>query len=124
MSALSEEEAEAVRSWLDRNQFELVSSSEGDESGLLGDRQDVWERDGTLLRLTRDHGQWHYDLSRTGANVWLDIDRVAASMGTTSTVPVDRVADIAPSMNDRVFGALSTALHHSPGTPSHPAEQG
>jgi hypothetical protein len=57
MSTLTDDEVEAVRGWLDHHQFEHVSSVRGD-SAAFGDRQDVWERDGTVLRVTRDRGQW------------------------------------------------------------------
>jgi hypothetical protein len=57
MSELTDEDAGDVRDWLDRNQFQHVSSLGGDTTAF-GDRQDVWERDGTLVRLSRDRGQW------------------------------------------------------------------
>jgi hypothetical protein len=113
MSELADEEVAAVQSWLDRHQFEHVSSVGGDSEGF-GDRQDVWERDRTLLRITRDRGQWWYDLSRSGTNVWLDVDGVAGAMGFKSTAPVERVADVASSIDDRVFVALSTVVRSSP----------
>lgn len=112
MSELTAAQAEAVRSWLDRNQFQHVSSIGGDSTGF-GDRQDVWEREGTLFRLTRDRGQWWCDLSRSGANLWLDVDGVATALGSKSTAPVERAADVA-SIDDRVFGALRTVVRHSP----------
>lgn len=112
VSELTEEEAETVRDWLRRNQFQNVSSVGGDSAGF-GDRQELWERDGTLIRLTRDRAQWWYDLSRSGANLWLDVDRVAGALGSESTAPVERVADVA-SIDDRKFGALSTVVRHSP----------
>ena len=113
MSDLTDDEADAVGGWLDRHEFEKVSSRGGDSSPF-GDRQDVWERDGTLVRLTRDRGQWWYDVSRHGANVWLDVDSVAGALGSKSTAPVDRVADVTGSIDDRVFGALSASIRHAP----------
>lgn len=44
MSELTVDEAEAVRSWLERHQFEHVSTVGGD-SAAFGDRQDIWERE-------------------------------------------------------------------------------
>src|SRR4051794_6725293 len=72
MTELTAEEARALRGWLNTHQFQTVSSIGGD-SAPFGDRQEVWERDGTLIHLTRDRGQWWYDLSRRSTNVWLDI---------------------------------------------------
>lgn len=112
MSELTAEEAETVRGWLRRNRFENVSSVGGDSAGF-GDRQEVWERDGTLFRLTCDRGQWWCDLSRSGADLWLDVDGVAGASGSTSTALVERVADVA-SVDDRKFSALSTVVRHSP----------
>jgi hypothetical protein len=109
VAGLTDDDAEGVRKWLDENQFERVSEG-GGTAAWPGDRQDVWERDGTLVRLTRDPGgQWSCALSR-GGRVWLDVDRVASAMGTASTVPSERVAELAGSMSDRVFEALVTAL--------------
>lgn len=113
MSELTVEEAGAVRGWLERNQFEHASHVGGD-SVAFGDRQDVWERSGTLFRLTCDRGQWWYDLSRSGTGVWLDVDDVAGAMRFKSTVPVERVADIAGYLDDRVFDALHTGMRHAP----------
>jgi hypothetical protein len=113
VSQLTVEEAETVRGWLERNEFEHVSSI-GGESAAFGDRQDVWEREGTLLRLTRDRGQWWYDLSRAGSTVWLDVDGVAGAIGVKSDAPFERVAGVASSIDDRVFDALSDAVRHSP----------
>jgi hypothetical protein len=112
VSELSEVEVEAIRKWLVRNQFDHVSGVGGD-SAPFGDSQDVWERDGTLLRLARDRGQWWYDLSRSGTAVWLDVDAVAAASGCKSVVPVERVADVVGWVDDRVFAALATAVRHS-----------
>jgi hypothetical protein len=108
VAELNDEDAEEVRRWLDRNQFQHISSIGGDSAGF-GDRQDVSERDGTLIRLTRDRGQWWYDMSRSNANVWLDVDSVAAAMGYKQTAPVERVDVVASSVDDRVFGALRPA---------------
>jgi hypothetical protein len=113
MSQLTNDQAEDVRGWLDRHEFEKVTSRGGDFSPF-GDRQEVWERHGTLVRLTRDRGQWCYELSRDGANVWLDIDAVAGAIGSKSTAPADRVADVAGSIDDRAFGALSASPRPSP----------
>ena len=112
VSQLTEQEAEAVRTWLARHQFAHLSTIGGDTAGF-GDRQDLWERDGTLVRLTRDRGQWWWDLSRAGAEVWLDVDSVAGAMGSKSGTPVERVADVA-SVDDRVFGVLSSVLRRPP----------
>lgn len=113
MSQLTDEDAEDVRHWLSRNAFKHLSSVGGDTTGF-GDRHDIWERDGTLIRLTRDRGQWWYDMSRTGIGSWLDVDTVSAAMGYKLTAPVERVADIASSIDDRDFGALLTVERHSP----------
>jgi hypothetical protein len=113
MFGVSDEEAEGVRKWLDQHLFDHVLSRGGDSAGF-GDSQDVWVGDGTLVRLTRDRGQWSCDLSRSGSDVWLDVDRIAAAMGLDSTVPVQRVAELVGSMNDRVFRVLSATLPHSP----------
>jgi len=113
MSRLTDEDAEDVRLWLSRNAFKDVSSVGGDTTDF-GDRQDTWERDGTLVRLTRDRGQWWYDMSRTGTGSWLDVDTVSGAMGYKLTAPVERVAYIASSIDDRVFGALLTVERHSP----------
>ncbi|WP_404385018.1 hypothetical protein LL946_04020 [Knoellia locipacati] len=113
MSMLAGEDADEVRNWLGRNEFEHVSSVGGDTAGF-GDRQDIWERDGTLIRVTRDRGQWWYDMSRAGTGSWLDVDTVAGAMGYKLTAPVERVAYVAASIDDRVFGALLAAERHSP----------
>lgn len=114
MASLADEDAEAVRKWLDQHQFEHVSSR-GTAAARFGDSQEVWERDGTLVRLTRDRaGQWSWDLSRTGASAWLDVDRVAAAMGSSSTARVELMAELAATLNDRVFAALSNTVPHSP----------
>jgi hypothetical protein len=113
MSELTDEDAGDVRDWLDRNQFQHVSSLGGDTTAF-GDRQDVWERDGTLVRLSHDRGQRWYDMSRSGTNAWLDVDSVAAAMGYKLTTPVERVADVASSIDDRVLATLRTAVRQSP----------
>ena len=113
MSDLTDEEAEAVGGWLERHEFGKVSSHRG-VSSAFGDHRVAWERDGTLLRMTRDRGQWWYDVSQEGTNVWLDVDDVAGAAGSKSTAPVDRVADLVGSIDHRVFGALSASLRHSP----------
>lgn len=113
MSTLTAEDAEGVRDWLGRNQFEHVSSIGGYTTGF-GDRQDIWERNGTLVRVTKDRGQWWYDMSRTGTSAWLDVDTVAGAMGYKLTAPVERLAYIASSIDDRVFEALLAAEQHSP----------
>ena len=113
MGELTEEDAGAVRQWLESNQFQRISSVGGDSAGF-GDRRDVWERDGTLVRLTSDRGQWWYDVSRSGSDHWLDVDSATAAMGYEQTAPVERVQVVAGSMDDRVFSTLSTAVRHSP----------
>jgi hypothetical protein len=112
MRGLTDEEADALRNWLG-SEFEKVSKGESESAGSDGG-QEVWERGGTLVRLTRDHGRWSCDLSRTGKNVWLGIDRIAAAMGYEASVPVVRVAEVVGSMNDRVFDTLRASLPHSP----------
>jgi hypothetical protein len=112
VSELTVEEVEAVRGWPARHEFEQISSVGGGLTAF-GDRQDVWEREGTLVRLTRDRGQWWYDLSRSGSSVWLDVDGVAGALGMKSVAPAERVADVA-SIDDRVFDALSNVVRHSP----------
>jgi hypothetical protein len=53
-------------------------------------------------------------MSRSGTNAWLDVDSVAAAMGCKLTTPVERVADVASSIDDRVFATLRTAVWQSP----------
>jgi hypothetical protein len=113
VAALTDDDAGAVRRWLELDQFHHVSSIGGD-AAAFGDRQDVWEREGTLVRLTRDRGQWWYDVSRSGTNVWLDVDSVAGALGYKQTAPVERVQVVAGRLDDRVFGALRTAVRHAP----------
>jgi hypothetical protein len=113
MSELTDDDAEEVRRWLGRNEFEHLSTAGGNTTGF-GDRQDIWERGGTLIRVTRDRGQWWCDMSRTGAGSWLDVDTVAGAMGYKLTACVERVAYVASSIDDRVFGALITTERHSP----------
>jgi hypothetical protein len=113
VAELTHKEAEAVRDWLERNQFDQVTSIGGPEAAF-GDQQDTWEREGTLVRLTRDRGQWWYDTSRVGTNIWLDVDTVAGGMGYKQTAPVERIAVVASSIDDRVFGALTTAERRAP----------
>jgi hypothetical protein len=112
MSKLTDEDAEAVRSWLNRHEFQHVSSVGGDGT-RFGDRQDVWERAGTLIRVTRDRGQWWYDMSRAGTDSWLDVDTVVGAMGYKQAQPAERVAVVASSVDDRVYGALLSAELHS-----------
>ena len=109
---LTDDDAEAVRKWLEGHQFEHVVSNRGDSSSS-GVSLDAWEREGTLVRLRRDRGQWSCDLSR-GGSVWLDLDRIARALGTEPVLPVERVSELATSMNDRMFGALSNTLPHTP----------
>src|SRR4051794_16348897 len=108
MAELTDEDAEAVRHWLGSNRFQHISTA-GGGSAAFGDRQDAWERDGTLVRLTRDRGQWWYDMSRSGTDDWLDVDAVTAAMGYKQTAPVERVEVVAASIDDRVFGSLCAA---------------
>jgi hypothetical protein len=111
---LTDEEVEAVQLWLGLHQFDNVWSTKS-EPGVFPDRQEIWEREGTRLRLTRDrHGQWRCDVSRAGSTVWLDVSRVAAALGYEWTDQVARVGDVARSMNDRVFHSLSNTLGPSP----------
>lgn len=112
MSKLTDEDAKDVRYWLGRHEFEHVSSVGGGTTAF-GNCQDVWEQNGTLIRVTRDRGQSWYHISRTGATSWLDVDTVAGAMGYKLTAPVERVAYVATSINDRVFGALIAAEPHS-----------
>jgi hypothetical protein len=86
----------------------------GGDSGAFGDRQEVWERSGTLFRLSRDRGQWWCYISRSGTGVWLDADAVAGAMGLKTTAPIERVADIAGHIDDRVFAALRPSMRHAP----------
>jgi hypothetical protein len=113
VAVLTSEDAESVRCWLESNQFRHVSMLGGLDASF-GNVQDVWEREGTLVRLTRDRGQWWYDLSRNGSAVWLDVDLVSGAMGYKQTDPAERVAVVASTIDDRVFGALGDAAHHSP----------
>ena len=113
MAELTDEDAGAVRQWLERNQFRHVSTIGGDCAGF-GDRQDVWERAGTLVRLTRDRGQWWYDVSRSATNDWLDVDSVTGALGYKQTAPVERVQVVAGRLDDRVFSALRAAVRHTP----------
>lgn len=112
MSEITEDEAATVRDWLRRNQFENAVSTGGD-SAPFGDQREVWERDGTLIRLTRDRGQWWYDLSRSGAGHWLDVDSVVGALGSELTASVERVAHVA-AIDDRKFRAVSTVVRHAP----------
>lgn len=113
MAELTNKDAEAVSRWLDLNKFKHVSST-GEDSAAFGDRQELWERDGTLIRLTRDRGQWFYDVSRREAESWLDVDSVASAMGFKQTAPIERIEVVASAIDDRVFGALSSAVRHAP----------
>jgi hypothetical protein len=112
MAELTEDDAEAVRQWLERNQFQHVSTVGGDSAGF-GDRRGVWERDGTLVRLTRDRGQWLYDMSRSGSDGWLDVDSVTAALGYKQTEPVERLQVVTASIDDRVFHALRDQVWRS-----------
>jgi hypothetical protein len=53
-------------------------------------------------------------MSRAGTGYWLDVDTVSGAMGYKLAAPVERVAFIASSIDDRVFGALLTVERHSP----------
>ena len=59
----------------------------GPEAGF-GDQQDIWDRDGTLVRLTRGRCQSCYDMSRPGTNVWLDVDTIAAALVVSRLRPL------------------------------------
>jgi hypothetical protein len=112
VAELSNDDAEAVLGWLERNEFRLVKTV-GGPSTPFGDRRDTWERDGALVRLTRDRGQWWYDMSRTGTNVWLDVDELSGAMGFKPTTPVERIEVAVATENDRVFDALGGTVRHS-----------
>jgi hypothetical protein len=113
MAEVTGEHAEAVRHWLDNSQFEHVSTA-GGASAAFGDRQDAWQHDGALVRLTRDRGQWWCDVSRSGTDVWLDLDVLTAALGYAHTAPVERLKLLANSIDDGTFRGLFTAAAHSP----------
>ncbi len=111
MTELTTDEAEAVVDWLDSHQFKKVSSV-GGHLAPFGDSQEVWNRDGTLVRLTRDRGQWWCDLSRSNAKAWLEMDTIAGVMGFESSTPIDRLSELTSLIDDRVFSALRASVQH------------
>lgn len=113
VAQLTSGDAEAVRLWLESHQFQQVSSI-GGKDAPFGDRQEVWECGGTLIRLTRDSGQWWYDISRSGFEFWLDVDRASAAMGYKQTDPTERVAVISSTIDDQVFTVLDSTVKHAP----------
>lgn len=113
MGKLSTEDAAAIRAWLGRNQFQQVSSIGGD-TAPFGDRQEVWQRDGSLIRLTSDRGEWFYDFSRHGAGFWLDIDEVVSAMRWKQHDPIERVELVASAIDDRLLASLDGAMRRSP----------
>jgi hypothetical protein len=103
---LSEVEAMQVRELVAREQF---VREEARASSSFGDQLDVWERDGALVRLTRDRGQWWCDLSRRGWSDWFDVDLVAEAFGSKSQSPADRIGDVIGKFaDDRLLEALRT----------------
>jgi hypothetical protein len=112
MTEITADEAVAGRAWLGRNQFDLVSTR-GGKDAAFGDQQEVWVRDGTLIRLTRDRGQWWADVSRQDTDVWLDAFEVGGALGEKSQLFEHRLATAA-IVDDRVFGALVGYLKPSP----------
>ena len=78
MAKLSDDEAAGVRELISREQFVVESAR---VSGDFGEEQQVWERGGALVRLTRDRGQWWCELSRRGWSDWFDVDLVAGALG-------------------------------------------
>jgi hypothetical protein len=97
MAQLSDEDAAAVRAVVEREQFELDRVT---TIGGFGDEQRVWERDGALVRLTRDRGQWWCELSHRGWTEWFDIDLVAGALGSKSDGVVDRLRDVVGTFTD------------------------
>jgi hypothetical protein len=103
---LSEVEVMQVRELVAREQF---VREEARASSSFGDQLDVWERDGALVRLTRDRGQWWCDLSRRGWRDWFDVDLVAEAFGSKSQSPADRIGDVIGKFaDDRLLEALRT----------------
>jgi hypothetical protein len=97
MARLSDEDAAAVRVFVEREQFELDCVT---TAGGFGDEQRVWDRDGALVRLTRDRGQWWCELSHRGWPVWFDIDLVAAALDSKSNDCVDRLGEVVGKFTD------------------------
>jgi hypothetical protein len=97
VGVLNDTEARQVRELVVRGEFAVGSArvSEG-----FGDEQQVWERDGALVRLTRDRGQWWCDLSHRGWSDWFDVDLAAAALGSKSYGPADRIADVIDKFTD------------------------
>lgn len=108
MAELSDVDAAEVRALVAREQF-VVDSARVSEG--FGDEQQVWERDGALVRLTRDRGQWWCELSRRGWSDWFDVDLAAGAFGSKSHGPAGRVADvIAKFADDRMLDPLRAAM--------------
>ena len=97
MASLSEGDAARVRAFVEREQFDLEFLT---TIGGFGDEQRVWDREGALVRLTRDRGQWWCDLSHRGSPDWFDIDLVAAALGSKSNDVVDRVGGVIGAFTD------------------------
>src|SRR3954462_12842279 len=91
MANLSDEDAARVRAFVEREQFDLEFLT---TLGGFGDEQRVWDRDGALVRLTRDRGQWWCDLSHRGWPDWFDIDLVAGALGSKTNDVVDRLRGV------------------------------
>jgi hypothetical protein len=97
VAELSETEAGEIREFVVRNQF--VVRSAGTFDGF-GDEQQVWERDGALVRLTHDRGEWWCDLSHFGWSDWFDVDLAAGAFGSKSYGRTDRVGDVIDKFTD------------------------
>lgn len=97
VAELSGDEVAGVRELITREQFVIESAR---ASGDFGDEQQVWERGGALVRLTRDRGQWWCELSRRGWRDWFDVDLVAGAFGSRSDGPAERIADVIDKFAD------------------------
>jgi len=97
VGTLSDEEAAEVQAFVDREQFTLEFVT---TVGEFGDEQRIWARDGALVRLSRDRGQWWCELSHRGWPDWFDIDVVAGALGSKSYEPADRVSDVIDKFTD------------------------
>lgn len=104
VAELNDDEAREVRRFVEREHF-LVDSTI--TIGGFGDEQRVWERDGALVRLTKDRGQWWCELSHRGCTDWFDLDLVAVAFGSKSYGPAERLGDVINNFtNDRLQGPL------------------
>jgi hypothetical protein len=102
VAELSDVEAAEVRVLVAREQFVIESTSAD-----FGEQQ-VWERGGVLVRLTRDRRQWSCELSRRGWRDWFDVDLVAAAFGSKSDGPAERIADVIDKFaDDRMLQPLT-----------------